>query len=226
MQSQELLRAWRASVKDDVKPYLWSDEEAYLFMNDAYNMFVRLTGGIADFRSEYTEVEVVAHDAIAELHPSILRIMSATLRSRRRPLEILNGPDLGTIRVQDYGGYTTLTDLDREGDVVAMVLGQARDRAQLINVPVEDDIIDLVVYRLPVTEITGSGQEFAGVQGIHHYHLAHWMSFRAYDKQDADTFDPRRAEYHKAEFERYCAQAQREWERYKHKNRVVAYGGL
>lgn len=226
MLSHELVQAWRESVADTVQPYLWSDAEAYRFLNDAYFMFVRLTGGVVDTDSPETEVMVEEGQAMCDLHPSILRIMSATLRSAQRQLQIINATDLPKLTTQDYGGRAQLTDFNRPGNVTHMVIGMARDKAKLIAVPTQDDTIDLHVYRLPTCEITREGQKLSDVSMIHHYHLTHWMSYLAYSKQDADAFDPRRAEYHKAEFERYCAQALREWERYKHKNRVVAYGGL
>jgi len=95
MLSHELLQAWRESVVDTVKPYLWSDAEAYRFMNDAYFMFVRLTGGIADFGSPETEVQVSAGEKISELHPSILRITGATLRSDGRKMRSSTTPTWG-----------------------------------------------------------------------------------------------------------------------------------
>lgn len=226
MNSQELLQAWRDSVDDNAEPYLWSDDEAYRFMNDAYFMFVRLTDGVADFRSDETEVAVVEGEPLTTLSPLILRIMSATLRSTGRKVEVINVTDLPRLSVQDYGGRAVLSDLDREGEVRYLVTGMAQDRVRLIMVPTRDDVIDLVVYRLPKGEITGEDQEFEDVEGIHHIHLISWMSYLAYSKQDAETFDPRMSEFHKQEFVDYCEQVKREWERYKHKNRVVRYGGL
>jgi hypothetical protein len=52
------------------------------------------------------------------------------------------------------------------------------------------------------------------------------MQHLAYRKADADTFDRGRSDEYKALFESYCAMVRAEWERYKHKTRVVTYGGL
>ena len=226
MLSHELLQAWRESVADTKKPHLWSDTEAYRFMDDAYFMFARLTGGIGDFESPEMEVEVRAGEKLVDLHPSLLRITTATLRSDGRPIEIVNFTDMNKLTVQDYGGRAKVSDFSLPGRVTHMVTGQAPDRARLIMVPVEDDIIDLTGYRLPLCHINGENQQLRDVSVYHHLHLIHWMSYLAYGKQDADAFDPRKAEHHKQEFESYCDQVKREWERYKHKNRVVSYGGL
>ena len=52
------------------------------------------------------------------------------------------------------------------------------------------------------------------------------MEYRAYLKQDADTFDKMKSDACKALFEGYCRFATGEIERYKHKARSVAYGGI
>ena len=52
------------------------------------------------------------------------------------------------------------------------------------------------------------------------------MKALAYRKQDAETFDRARAEENEVVFARYCALVKSEFEREKHKTRVVAYGGL
>jgi len=84
----------------------------------------------------------------------------------------------------------------------------------------------LTCYRLPLNTISDAGQQLSDISIYHHLHLTHWMSQLAYAKPDTEAFDPRKSEYHKQEFTTYCDQVKREWDRYKHKNRVVAYGGL
>lgn len=59
-----------------------------------------------------------------------------------------------------------------------------------------------------------------------HVNLLMWMKYRAYGKQDAETFDRGRRDEYKAEFQAYCRDVSAEWERYKSKVHVVAYGGL
>jgi len=133
---------------------------------------------------------------------------------------------MGRLTVQDYGGRAKVTDFELPGRVTHMVIGLGPDKARLIMVPVEDDIIDLTCYRLPLNTISDAGQQLSDISIYHHLHLTHWMSQLAYAKPDTEAFDPRKSEYHKQEFTTYCDQVKREWDRYKHKNRVVAYGGL
>ena len=98
MTSDELYEAFREDIVDVAKPYLWSDAEVWRYMNDAYSMLVRLTQGIPDADSEATELQIVANDANGELHPSILRIMSATRRSDGAEIKVINATDLSAYK--------------------------------------------------------------------------------------------------------------------------------
>jgi len=64
------------------------------------------------------------------------------------------------------------------------------------------------------------------IQDEHHLHLLSWMKYHAYNKQDSETFDRTKAQEAEARFRAYCTQVKAEWERYKHKTRVVRYGGV
>ena len=226
MNSTELVEAWRANVVDTAKPYLWSDEEALRFAADAYRMFVRLTGGIPDFLSDATAVDIVAGEPVADLHPSVLRVMSATRRSDKQPIEILNATDLNKMRSSDYGQIKQLVMDTLEGPVRYMIHGMQKGKVRWVQVPLAGDTADLHIYRLPLADITEFEQELSEVEDQHHIHLLDWMDHLAYKKKDADAFDAKASESGRALFEAYCRNVKAEWERYKHKTRVVSYGGL
>ena len=226
MNSTELYDTFRSDVVDTARPYLWTDDDVWRYAADAHRMFIRLTGGISDFMSEACEVPVVAGEAVVELHPSLLRIMSATLRGTKREVEVINPTDVVKMRTTDYGQIKQLLLDDKAGRIRYLVHGMQRDKARLVQVPEVDDFIDLHIYRTPLDMITGDGQELTDVVEDHHLHLLDWMKHLAYKKQDADTFNPQASLQGKQDFEAYCAFVKAEWERYKHKTRVVSYGGL
>jgi hypothetical protein len=111
-----------------------------------------------------------------------------------------------------------------------MVIGEERGKCRWAQVPLVDDTALLNVFRLPVETIefacTPESFEFDGVGEEHHSSFVLWMAHKAYSKADADTFDRGRSHAFGAAFTAYCAAAKAEWERYKHKTRVVSYGGL
>lgn len=226
MNSTELINYWREAVKDTSAPYFWSDAEAYAYAQAAYVMFTRLTDGVADFTSAACEVDVVVGEPVAELHPSILTIRQATRRSDGGAIEVLNHTDLGALTRTSYGQTIPISMDNSPGRVTHMVIGMQRNRARLIHVPAENDTIELLIYRMPLERIDTPGAELSDVDEIHHIHLVDWMSHLAYMKKDADTFDPRGSSEAGARFSDYCKLVKREQERYKHKSREIAYGGL
>lgn len=228
MTSDELFEAFQSDVTDSVGKRFWSTREVYRYMNDAYRMFVRLIGGIPDFTSHATEVSIIAGEPIGVLDPSILKITKAQRLSDSGEIKIINHTDLGnlTANTSDYGQLQTLKMDSQQGPVSYGIIGMQRDTIRWLKVPVVDDVANLVIYRLPFCRITDSGQALTDVDEDHHISLLDWMKYRAYAKQDADSFDARKSEEYKQTFEQYCTFVRRENERYKTKVRVVGYGGI
>lgn len=226
MDSTGLFEAFRSDVVDTAQPYLWSDDEVWRYADDAYSMFVRLTGGIPDFLSDAAAVAVSTGEPVADLHPSILRVISATRRSDNGNVNVINQTDIGKMRSSDYGQIKQMMLDTKGGEVRYMVLGMEQHKARLVQVPEFDDTLDLYIYRLPLNKLTADGQKLSDVDEHHHIHLLDWMKHLAYKKQDAETFNPKQSELCKNDFIAYCSQAKAEFERMKHKTRVVSYGGL
>lgn len=227
MTSDELYDLFRKDVVDTVEPYLWSDEEVYAYMNDAYYMFVRLIGGIPDFLTDdVCLVEAAEGERFVELHPSILFIRTASLEPSGDQVRIINMQDVESLNDEDFGMLRRLNQSTSIGKVKYLVVGQQQDLGQWVNVPDADYDVRLLVERLPLEPITEGEQELSDVKAHHHMHLLKWMKHLAYAKQDAETFNKEKSEAEKAAFEAYCYFARREKDKQKHKTRVVRYGGI
>ena len=226
MNALGLFDAFRSDVVDTAKPYFWSDDEVWRYASAAYTMFVRLTGGIADFTSEACAVEVITGEPLVTLHPSILRIMGCTKRSDNRPVDVINSTDVAKMRTTDYGITRQLLLDDKSGPIMYLVHGMQRGVGRVVKVPEVDDILDLHIYRLPLVQTLTDCDELTDVAEEHHIHLLDWMKHLAYKKQDADTFNPVASKQAEQDFALYCGQVKAEFERYKHKSRTVSYGGL
>lgn len=229
MESHELLAHFRCDTVDNVEPYLWSNTEAYAYINDAYFMFVRMTGGIPDgSTTAVTQLTAAEGEATTPLHASVMRIRTArnaTLNNRQ--LDIINVQDLDdAVTDADYGLWRTLNQIDTPGRPRYIVIGEEEGYVRWINVPDADYTIQLVVERLPLLPITGPKQRFLGVRDEHHYHLLKWVRHLAYRKQDADTFNLVKSDQERDDFMAYCEMAKREKGVRKHKVRVTSYGGL
>lgn len=197
-----------------------------MYMNDAYMMFVRLTGGIPDVNSAACTVLATALEATSPLHPKIQRIRMATLMPEGRTIKVINAQDMENLSDEDFGVLRSVNTSTATGKVRYMVTGMQQDMVRWVNIPDIDYEIQILIERLPLDDIVGLGQEFTDVQSQHHFHFLKWMEHLAYNKQDAETYNRAKSADKKTEFEMYCELAKREKDRYKHKVRVVRYGGL
>jgi hypothetical protein len=78
---------------------------------------------------------------------------------------------------------------------------------------------------LPLVNIDEDADEFE-IDEQHHLALLHWVKHKAYSKDDAETFDRRKADEFEARFRSYCAAAKVEQNRARHPAGSVMYGGL
>lgn len=216
MNSTDLLEQFRLDLNDLEEPYLWSDKEVFGYMNDAQRMFCRLVGGLGDVSSGFTLLDYTSASDWVATNPLILKIRNATDAATGRQIEILNEQDMRRRGMR----------FDRNpGRVQRLVIGLEEHRARLHPYPVDAGQIQLSVERLPLLAITGEDQDFE-IDEQHIEHLGLWMAYRAYSKQDAETFDRTKSAESKAAFEVYCFDAAAERERARGKVRTVAYGGI
>ena len=216
MNSTEILEVFRETVSDEEIPYLWSDAEAYRFMNDAQRVFCRETGGLGDGSSVLTQLAYDGTTDWVTVSPLILKFRDATDNATGKEVTIVNYEDL-----RKHG----LAFDGRTGPVRNLVIGIEAGRARLYPAPTEAGQINLIVDRLPLKQITDSDQKLE-IADQHHEHLVLWMAHRAYNKQDAETMNNRKAAEFEARFKQYCFDAKAEKERAMHKTRVVSYGGI
>lgn len=217
MTPSEVKTLFRSEMKDAVAPYLWSDADVYTYIDDAQKMFCRLTDGISDATTaEVVEIPVAADATWLDSHPSILKIRAATRDSDGAPLEVVNFEDLASRGIRLDG---------RKGPVRTLITGMQENKLRLASVASVVDTIRLLVFRLPLIDVTDGEGPFE-VAPEHHIHLLYWVKRCALLKQDAETFDKSKAEDFEVMFRAYCAQAKAEQQRKRHKVRTVAYGGI
>lgn len=232
MTPETLLQLFRADMRDEAAPYLWSDVELYAYMDEAQNEFCRRTGGLADSSSAVCSIAVTAGAPYAEYDPRILKLRDLRRQSDGRNVQIINFEDLGTqgMMSDDYGRFNLWTAggvkfSDLSGEIKAVVVGMDANKLRIVSTPLEDDVLLAIVYRLPLNSITPSSTAFE-IDPQHHRYLMYWMKHLAYTKPDAETYDRGRAVEMRDLFAAYCDNAKAERERREHKYRSVAYGGL
>lgn len=213
MDSTALVEYFRSQIVDETVRYLWSDDEVLVYANEAQLMFCRLTEGIADVSTpEVVNIPVCTGEILAPVHPAILTFRLALLASTGRKLDIINHTD-----VQSWANAT--------GNIYSMIVGMEDGVVRWGATPAVDDEVNLMVFRMPLTDITDFDQDLE-IDSKHHVSLVHWMKHLAYLKDDTEVFDKAASDKAKATFEEYCNTAASEQRRYRQKPRVVAYGGI
>lgn len=215
MNTATLLNRFRVLVRDLSVPYLWSDDECIEYMDAAQKEFARKTLCFPDMRSEMTALGVSQGDEWLDYDKRIIKIRSAHLASDKSTVSVVNAEEVA----QDYSALS-----DAPGKPRALVVGMDASALRLIPQAIESDTIQLSVYRLPLADITATGQELE-IPEKYHADLIYWMAHLAYQKQDAETFDRIRADQFAQVFNDRCLTADAELRMRNRRTRAVRYNG-
>jgi hypothetical protein len=226
MTPEKLYELFRLEVDDIATPYLWSDEEFYAYLNEAQDLHITEIGGIADRSSQFTKITYKAGNKFLNFDPRILRIKGAWNGNNKR-IDVVNLDNLeGVAMVDDYGSRS-LTGLDDSltGPVCAIITDVEEDKMQLYPIPETDGFIKLYVFRRALHEIVFDSEEFE-VAPQYHLNLLNWVKYKAYGKQDVETFDGKKAAEFRTEFTAGVDKAGRDRAARHDRKRVVSYGGI
>lgn len=184
MKLRELIEIFRNEVDDAAEPFLWTEEELIEYTNDAENEAARRGRLLVDSTTpEICEIALVAGTAAYALDPRVIFVRRARVASRSLPL-----------------ARATLRDFDSEvpgweahtGTITSFITDYDTGKLRLYRKPTADDTLLLSVTRLPLNEM----KKLDDAPEIHarfQRNLRHWLKFRAYSKQDAETKDDKKA---------------------------------
>lgn len=227
MKTGDLLALFRKETDDVVEPYLWSDDEFFIYLNDAQDVHVRLTGGIADRRSALSKITYKTGDQFKKYDDRILRIKGAWDEDNNK-VTIQNYDSLeGPYLEDDYGRMSNNAGLDdgRTGNIKYLITDVEAGDIQFYPIPDHNGFVRMYIYRRPTNEITGAGSELE-IPSFHHLNLLNWVKYKAYMKQDVETFDGARAKEFRSEFVDGLKQAEKDRVAREDRKRVVQYGGI
>jgi len=219
MNAGELMSTFRNEVMDTEKPYLWTDDEAYLYMNDAYFMLLRFIGGVPDSTTpDCCKIDYAVGDTDVDISPAVLRIVRA-FNDSGEEISVIENTDVPLIR--NAAGKMSLLRVGSEqaADPAYLVLGSDPYKAKLHPVPTAAGTLTVQVRRLPMNQLTGPTAELSDLPPEHHLHLVKWMKAMAYRKQDADTYDPEKAASNEQSFLEYANQVAFEVSRFRRKSK-------
>lgn len=200
MTLREILRLWRRRMDDTEKPYLWSDEDAVLFANEAEREACERALLLEEDSSGSPIVNINGKADVGTypLDPRIIYVRS--VRWGGHQLEPISRKTLDDVpRRREYGGYfvtpwgdttdwTTLTGTPR------FFLAPQSKYLTLVRIPTSAAPIKLSVYRYPLDPMVLTDQTRGPeIPERYHVHLVDWMEHLALDNIDADKGNPARS---------------------------------
>lgn len=197
MNAGELIGEFRRQTDDaEADPSLWGDEELMLSLNEAEVEACRRARLLVDTQNKTApnnvcRLTLVIGTEFYAVDPRVIYIRRALLVGRSLPLEPLD------YRSLDYcqPGWQT-----RTGNVTGYVRGLDTGKFRPYRIPTAVGSIDLLVVRQPLTPMAVPN-DAPEINSRYHMSLLDWVYFRAYSKQDTETYDPNTAAKHLAMFE-------------------------
>jgi hypothetical protein len=227
MTPDDLHEWFRSQIDDVVTPYLWSEDEVYAYMDSAQKAFARQTDYFVD-STTYSGLTVTAGNPSVVLSDLILKIRKARLVNAKTYVEPVKLYDIGTRNMpDDYRNLFSSSNWeDLTGVPRCVITDMNVGTGRLVPIPVANDTLSLSVVRLPLTDLVPGAALFELADTEDQRMLFHWMAFKAYSKQDVDTYDPNTADNHRGIFTAYTDKRSREFRRKRSPAATTTYGGL
>ena len=178
----ELRTAWRLRVADTVAPYLWSDPEFDEYFDEAHVEACRRAHLLVDSSSGLTQANISALERFVEIDPRIIFVRRA--RIGRRALQ--------QATARDMDAHLPEWESSGAGSPLAYITDWQTGGVVLYPPPATDGVLSMTVVRDPLYPLS-TDDDSPEIPPRYHLALLHWVSFRAYSKQDPDAQDPKSA---------------------------------
>lgn len=184
MKAGDIIDLFRQTVDDVVEPFLWSEDEALEYLNDAQREACRRIRALVDSSTSAICTLTVDTTGIASLDERVLFVRKARIAGRQ-PLRRMNMQDMESADPywEDAGAsqYPCFFVPDWE-------TGKLRFHPK----PLSTVTVLLTVVRDPLADMNDREDE-PELNARYHRSLVHWMAHRAYSKPDEETFRPEQA---------------------------------
>jgi len=186
----ELIARFRREEVDAVEPYLWSDVELTAWFNEAQDEACRRALLLIDSKSPAAKVSFAAGAMGIELDPSVIFVRRAALAANNIPLM----PRVARTMDEEVPGW--------EGAMAStprvFVPDWQTDYLRFWPPALTGGTLNMTVVRLPADVMGTSGEP--EIAARYQPFLLDWVRFRAYSKQDAETFNATKAEKNEEAF--------------------------
>jgi|GEM_PF-231260 len=179
----ELITEVRSQLDDPIETddtdTLWKDIELTRYINEAVREVAIRTSCLVDASTTaICQIDIIADTDSYSISPLILQVCTLKLASNNCVLEKLDASDIIWHCVEK-----------REGTPNAYTLGKDIDKIWFDSLPTESDTANLVVYRLPLTDLSDDA-DVPEIPTQHHLKMLEWVKYLAYSKHDSEMYDP------------------------------------
>lgn len=189
----DLIDAFRDESFDNNRvKYFWSNATLTRFANEAENEACRRGSLLVSSSGPTCTYGVSAGQDVVLLDRSVLKIRRAKMAS--------GGDMLASVTAAQMDLSAQSWELET-GTPIALVTDYQSGAVRLYPVPTSDDTLRMTVGRLPLRPMEAD-DDAPEIRAEAHPALVQWMLYRAYSRQDAETFDPKKASRALLEFER------------------------
>ncbi|GER16682.1 phage adaptor protein [Variovorax boronicumulans] len=203
MNLEDLTNSFRVDSDDESRAVsggdgdlLWPAEDVTRWLNEGVDeAALRKRLLFEDVLPAMCRIDVLVGQSAYPLHPALIDITAAfvTRPDGGRPCQIFPTDRIELDRVRHGWRFERCEFKD---------FIQEDKRIVLPGIVDEPRTLRLEGYRLPLNPLVGDSDE-PEIANTHHRFLVHWALHRAYGKQDADTFDPKRSALELTKFEDY-----------------------
>lgn len=212
---------WENITEDDdeVVQLRWTNEELTRFINEAEKKACRNALLLKSNDSSF-DISVTAGTATYSIDPNIIRIKGIYLSSTGKEL-----------KKAEYEQVMGIKNWRSDTGTPEYFIGDMNSGTiTLYKNPVVDDTIYILAHHLPLTSMSwdSNDSDTPSIREEHQIPMLDWAAHLAYQKEEANTLDPTKSEYHRQKFEREFpdTSAYSETRRNRTAYRPVSYGGL
>lgn len=194
MKVSEYISQFRILADDEREPFLWSNNIVALWANEAYVEMAKLTRCIRD-RATTTDscvmctISITAATAEYTLHKKILDIYSVKHSGRTTPLGKTSEMELDA----NWTNWWNLTQPIPD----YYLLDRNLTKILFVPIPSVDGTVRMSISRLPLVSLlpynSDRDVEPDDLREEWHPYLMYYILFKAYNKDDIETYDPKKA---------------------------------
>lgn len=221
MKVSDYIMQFRVLADDSREPYLWGNDIIALWAQEAYFEMAKLTRCIREkTTSAVCSITISPSIATYTLHPKILDIYSVKHSGRPAPLSKTSEMELDAYWSNWWTRTQPIPDY--------YLLDSDLTKIQLVPIPdaTATGTLSLSVSRLPLISLFpySGDRDLTPVDFREEWHpyLMYYILFKAYNKDDIETYDPKKAANNYGLFRDKVDQIKRDMARYLRTDRAFA----